>query len=191
MSEGSSFFPAQRSQQMFEYLFLIHLKEIEMDIVGLKDRLFNVIGEKYAGLQSTPHISLFNISSTDQMGHMLELMNISWMPSFRVDVNGFDYYAYGQKSRTIYVNIEKKQSIVYLQKWLADFFRLRKHSYDPHIAIGRTIPPDLFEKAWDDLRGLRFQKTFTCDRLVVLKRKQHKERIEKWEPYREIMLASN
>ncbi|MEQ9375224.1 MAG: 2'-5' RNA ligase family protein [Imperialibacter sp.] len=191
MSESSSLFPAQRSQQVFEYLFLIHLKEIEKDVVALKDRVFNAIGSRYAGHHSTPHISLFNISSTDQMDHMLELMNISWMPSFQVDVNGFDYYSHGQKSRTLYVNIERKDSIVYLQKWLANFFRLRKHSYDPHITLGRTIPIDLFEKAWDDIKTLRFQKSFTCDRLVVLKRKQQKEEPLKWGPYREIILASN
>ncbi len=191
MSESSSLFPAQRSQQVYEYLFLIYLKEIEKDVVTLKNRLSHSVGDGYPGHKSTPHISLFNISSSEQMDHMLQLMNISWMPAFEVEVKGFDYYKHGQNSRTLYVNIKKKDGIVYLQKWLAEFFHLKKHAYEPYITLGRTLPIAQFEKVWEDIKGITFERLFTCDRLVVLKRKQQKEQPLKWGPYREIMLASN
>lgn len=191
MGESSSLFPPRRSQQVFEYLFLIELNEIEKDVQELKSYLFDLIGGKYPSYKSKSHITLFNISSSDQMDHMLELLNISWMPSFQINVNGFDYYSHGQQSRTIYLNIEEKGSIVYLQKWLADFFKLRRHAYEPHITLGRTIPVVQFEKAWSDLKSLTFRRVFTVDKLVVLKRKRQTETPLRWEPYRQLPLGSN
>jgi len=191
MSESSSKFPAQQDRQVFEYLFLIPLNGIHREVTELKDHLFHLVGGNYPGYKSTPHITLFNIASSSQMDLVLERLNVTWMPPFQIKVKGFDYYEHGQKSRSIYLNIEKKQTIVYLQSWLSDFFLLRKHAFDPHITIGRTLPVNTFEKVWSDIRSMRFERAMNCNKLIILKRRQQTTHPEKWERYREILLGSN
>ncbi len=191
MGESSSRFPARQSEQIFEYLFVIALEGVKKEVAEVKHHLYNLLEGTYPGYKSTPHITLFNISSDERMNNILELLNISWMPPFKIRIKGFDYYQHGQKSRTLYLNIENKQSIVYLQKWLTHFFRLRKHTYDPHITIGRTLPVPMFDKAWQNIKEISFDRELVCDQLVILKRKQQLQHPEKWEEFKSIPLGVN
>lgn len=191
MDESSSRFPAKQSEQIFEYLFVIGLEDVKKEVVQLKRQLFDVLEDNYPGYKSTPHITLFNIASDERMNDILAFLNISWMPSFDIRLKGFDYYQHGQKSRTIYVNIEDKQSIIYMQHWLADFFRLKAHHYDPHVTIGRTFPISKFEKAWKVFRGITFEKKLMCQRITVLRRKQQSGMPLRWEEFRSIPLGIN
>ena len=191
MGESSARFPAKKSEQLFEYLFVISLDGAKKEVAGIKNHLFNLLEGNYPGYRSNPHITLFNISSDERMSDILNLLHISWMPSFKIRLKGFDYYLHGQKSRTIYLNIENKTSIVYLQKWLAEFFRLKEHSYDPHITIGRTLPVPVFDKVWDDFRQLTFDHELVCDELLILKRKQQLQAQAPWEIFKKLSLGAN
>ena len=98
-------------------------------------------------------------------------------PPFKVELKDFGSFP----THTIFINMISKIPVRTLIKQIrSETQRLMKLSdekkpyfnMDPHIPIGRTIPPEQYEKAWLEYSNKNFTGRFIADAMLLLKRSQ-------------------
>ncbi len=124
-----------------------------------------------------PHISIVRFiqyEMNEQQIHT-KLKNLSLtLPSFKVDLDGFDSYP----SHTIYIKVKTQEPIKAIAKKMKEaqsLMTINKENKphflnEPHIAIARKLLPWQYEKGWLEYSNLHFHASFMADHLLFLKR---------------------
>lgn len=153
-------------------------ERIIRDISLLKKSCAKHIGI-FPALYSKAHISLIKsgeeISVPRQSIFIYEQFfrmiahRVAQIESVKLDIKGFNFFTHGQKSRTIYAELNLSPEIMNWFEILKDVLRIDK-PVTPHITIAKAVPIKDFEKLWPFFEKIEYRDSFIPDCLTVLTR---------------------
>ncbi|MCC8407621.1 2'-5' RNA ligase family protein [Mucilaginibacter sp. UR6-1] len=94
---------------------------------------------------------------------------LSTIPPIVLHIKGFGFFKHGDKSMTIYANVDYNDAVKKWFKLLLQNMNL-KISLNPHITVVRNITAKQFELLWPYFAKAQYNDVFKIDALTVLKR---------------------
>jgi len=172
-----SFFLVHYSFPMQLYfLALLPDPAIQQEVTAFKETARDRFGSGHA-LKSPPHITLvppFRLEKTPESGEALEvaLRDAAPGPSFPVQLRDFDRF--GQ--RVIFVHVQLSEALITSQRQAADAFyrhlgvKPETRPFHPHLTVAfRDLDRKVFPEAWAYFSGISYQRTFTAERVTLLR----------------------
>ena len=142
----------------------------------------NYFAEKYnskASLNSSPHITLHMPFrwKTVKKDILINSLNKLARDHSAFELKTCDFSCFAPRS--IFINIEETPRLIDLQSNLEKEFKqslkllnanYRGYAFKPHITLAfRDIRKPEFEKAWNEFKGLKYQKSFDASQLTLFK----------------------
>lgn len=176
----------------FEYLLIISPNErIKHYVMKLKKLFADRYGcEKAAGL--IPHITMANWLQSDYREDRV----VASIKRFTETVNPFlaQFDGLGQfdnrgkdNSKTIFVNVFKKESFAHISKGLkrSSCHLLKKQVTFPstaHLTIARSMESEQFKRAWSEWKDKEYKAYCKVSGMILLRRELYKEGHGTYEP---------
>jgi 2'-5' RNA ligase len=176
-------------EEKLYFIAIIPPQPYKEKIAGIKQSFAEIYHVSHA-LKSPPHITLIppfklNESKEKEVTLFLEKF-VENATSFQLVIE--DYGSF--KPRVIFLKPILNELFKCLYESISsDFYTLfpvgkaSKRPFHPHLTIAfRDLKPNIFYKAWDELKSKRFKAEFIIDRIFLLK---HDGR--KWQEFREFI----
>ena len=143
---------------------------IIQDVFSFKRQVWNCVGHPYDSVHSTAHLSLLRYEDHHNESLLYTVSDrISSVKPFNIRIKNFGFF---KNNGTIFLEPANKLEI----RDLAE--RLIPGSIFPHITIARNLNPKDFDLVWKNFRNVRYENSFTCNCITVLKRSAHR-----WVPH--------
>lgn len=160
-----------------EYMVVLQPHEDLYDKIMTLKKNFAGAYENSMAVALKPHISIVRFIQYEMNEQQIHtrLKNLSSsLPSFKVDLDGFD----SSPSHTIYIKVQTQEPVKAIAKKLKaahSLMTINKENKphflnEPHIAIARKLLPWQYEKGWLEYQQKHFHASFIADQLLFLKR---------------------
>jgi 2'-5' RNA ligase len=192
-----SLFPQTKTESpvmdaVHQYFFVISPSEvIKTKVKLLKHQLHNAVGLSDYNLHSVPHISLMSFHTMRPVNERF-IQAVQQLFSknniFEIKLNGFEHFAHGTSSNTIYAKIQDSEQMSNLYEELNLLLGFRVRSFIPHLTIARSIPRANFDKSFSFVKQYTFDEVFSCNQVTILERKLQHGVVSKFQVLKEMRL---
>lgn len=186
--------PVTDTSVLYEYFFMIAPPECtKHKIKTLKQSIHKAARLSAYNLITVSPVSIMSFNSFSPVNeHFLNVVNdfIKRIASFKMTFDGFDNFAHGAVSNTIYVKLTDHSKITVLYKELHHLLGLKQRAFTPHLTIARTIPRANFNKSFTAIKKQHFKEEFMCEEITLLERKIHHGVVSKYKILKEMKLKN-
>lgn len=160
--------------QNHSYFIAITLPEpLHSEIESIKKNISEKYGTRSV-LRSPAHITIVPPFFWGNETSLLETLNEFTFPEFNIELKNYQRFL----ERVIFIDVVENKNLHELhQQFNTHFFSRypginKRHPYPfhPHVTIGnRDWKPDQFNRCWNELKDQEFSKSFTFQKLKLLK----------------------
>ena len=150
---------------------------------------FATVYKSKAALKSPPHITIqppfnWNINNLTTLEQVLQQF-AQTQANIPIKLDGFSSFP----PRVIYIDVNKTQKLLDLQKNLGDYLesslniidkRNKNRDFNPHLTVGfKDLSKNNFYRAWEEFKEKKVNFNFTVNKLTLLLHNQGKWEIKK------------
>lgn len=157
---------------MVSYAVIISPPGNIMDNVKfMENKLYELLPEVKHEQYLKAHISLLKLTSEEDDTWIINLVKnaVSPLPSFEVQLNGYDIFSHGYTSDSLVLQISNPQPIADLHKSLFKALKRKTPKITPHMTIVKEVPHNKLRKI--DLSAFDYHDSFLCRKITILKKK--------------------
>ncbi|MEI3801804.1 2'-5' RNA ligase family protein [Chitinophaga sp. CCNWLY40-1] len=145
----------------------------------MENKVYDFIPEAKHEQYLKAHISLLKFTSEEDDTRIIHLVRraVAALPSFEVQLNGYDIFQHGYTSDSLVLQISNPQPIIELHKSLFKALKRKTPRITPHMTIVKEVPHHKLRKI--DLSSFNYYDSFLCTQITILKKIPGAKRYDK------------